>query len=157
MAAPAPSLPTRRILVVEDEDDIREVLKELLETSIDRVQVTTAASGSEGLRAVQSQRPDLIISDYKMPGMNGLEFLQASRAFAPDTPRMLITAFPDLDIAVRSINEAHIENFLHKPLDPQVVIEKVDRILQIQAAKHEKERALARGLKELSERLAEKS
>ena len=154
--ADSPDLPTRRILVVEDEDDIRAALKELLESSLDRVEVTLAADGTDGLRALQRMRPDLIVSDFKMPGMNGLEFLQAARAYAPETPKILITAFPDLDLAVRSINDAHIENFLQKPLDPEVVLEKVNRILLLQAAKHDKERALARGLKELSERLAEK-
>lgn len=152
-----PVLPPRRILLVEDEEDIRLALKELLESSLDRVVVATASSGAEGLHSVQAARPDLIISDYKMPGMNGIEFLEASRAFAPDTPRILITAFPDLELAVRSINDAHIENFLQKPLDPVVVIAKVERILNMQAAKHEKERALARGLKELSDRLGDRS
>lgn len=155
MAAPADP-PPRRILLVEDEEDIRLALKDLLETSLERVEVALAEDGAAGLRAVQRLRPDLIISDYKMPGMSGLDFLQAARAYAPDTPRILITAFPDLDLAVRSINDAHIENFLQKPLDPGVVVEKVERILHLQAARHEKERALARGLKELSERLAER-
>lgn len=153
MTDPEP-LPPRRILVVDDEEDIRVALKDLLESSLDRVEVTIAEDGASGLRVLQRLRPDLIVSDYKMPGMNGLEFLQASRAQAPETPKILITAFPDLDLAVRAINDAHIENFLQKPLDPVVVLEKVDRILLLQAARHEKERALARGLKELSERLA---
>ena len=148
--------PPRRILIVEDEEDIRVALKDLLESSLERVEVTLAEDGNAGLRALQAQRPDLIVSDYKMPGMSGLDFLQAARAYAPETPKILITAFPDLDLAVKSINDAHIENFLQKPLDPEVVLEKVNRILLMQAARHEKERALARGLKELSERLAEK-
>lgn len=148
-----PALPPRRILIVEDEEDIRTSLKDLLESSLERVEVTLAASGMEGLRAVRAAKPDLIISDYKMPGMTGVEFLEAARAYAPDAPKILITAFPDLEIAVRAINEAHIENFLQKPLDPDTVVQKVDRILRIEAAKHEKERALARGLKELADRL----
>ncbi|HWH08197.1 MAG TPA: response regulator [Candidatus Thermoplasmatota archaeon] len=152
MAEPA-DLPPRRILVVDDEEDIRVALKDLLESSLERVEVHIAEDGAAGLRHLQRARPDLIVSDFKMPGMNGLEFLQAARAFAPETPKILITAFPDLDLAVRAINDAHIENFLQKPLDPAMVVEKVNRILLIQAARHEKERALARGLKELSERL----
>ena len=143
----------RRILLVEDEEDIRLSLKELLETSLDRVEVALAANGEEGLQHVRDAPPDLIISDYKMPGMTGLDFLEAARAFLPDTPKVLITAFPDLDLAVKAINDAHIENFLQKPLDPEVVVQKVDRILRMQAARREKERALARGLKELGERL----
>lgn len=155
--ADAPDLQPRRILVVDDEEDIRVALRDLLESSLDRVEVTIAQDGAEGLRVLKGLRPDLIVSDFKMPGMNGLEFLQAARAYAPETPKILITAFPDLDLAVRAINDAHIENFLQKPLDPETVLEKVNRILLMQAARHEKERALARGLKELSERLAKES
>ena len=154
MSAPAPP-PERRILVVEDEKDIRDVLKELLESSLSDVRVETAASGVEGLRKLGTFRPDVIISDYKMPGMTGLDFLEAARAQAPDTPKILMTAFGDLDLAVRSINEAHIENFFQKPIDPELVVAKLDRILRMQEAHREKEAALRRGLQALREQLAE--
>ena len=83
----------RRILLVEDEPDIRASLKDLLEMQIPDLLVETAATGAEGLRMMPKVRPHLIITDYKMPGMNGLEFLAASRALAPETPRILMTAF----------------------------------------------------------------
>ena len=147
--------PERRILIVEDEEDIRAVLKELLESGLDRVRVDTAGTGMEALRKIPTFRPDVIISDYKMPGMTGLDFLEASRAVAPDTPKVLMTAFGDLDIAVKAINDAHIENFFQKPLNPEAVLQKVDRILQMQEARREKEHALSRSLEALKERLAD--
>lgn len=107
------------------------------------LEVTIAASGAEGLRALPAARPTLIITDFKMPGMNGLEFLEAARAIVPETPRMLMTAYPDLDITTRAINEAHIENFLAKPIEPEELIAKVVRIFQMEEARHEKERQLA--------------
>ena len=143
----------RRILVVEDEQDIRDLLKELLESSVPSVEVSLAPTGGDGLRMMELDAFDLIITDFKMPGMNGLEFLQAARARSPDTPRVLMTAFPDLDIAVRSINEAHIENFFAKPLDPDEIVEKVTRILDMQEARVLRERAFARSANLLADRL----
>ncbi|HUR69258.1 MAG TPA: response regulator [Candidatus Thermoplasmatota archaeon] len=143
--------PVRRILLVEDEPDIRASLKDLLEMQIPGATVALAANGAEGLRAMTAHRPDLIITDYKMPGMNGLEFLEAARAASPDTPRVLMTAYPDLEVATRAINEAHIENFLAKPVEPEEMIEKIVRILQLGHAKLEKERSLARSLRELAQ------
>jgi YesN/AraC family two-component response regulator len=116
-------------------------------------QVVPAANGAEGLRQLPTVRPQLIITDYKMPGMTGLEFLEAARAIAPETPRILMTAYPDLEVATRAINEAHIENFLAKPIDPDEMIGKIVRVLQMQEAKLDKERQLARTLRQLSETL----
>lgn len=143
----------RRVLVVEDEPDIRDSLKDLLEMGIPDLTVDLAANGAEGLRALQATPTHLIITDYKMPGMNGLEFLAAARAMAPETPRILMTAFPDLEIATRAINEAHIENFLAKPVDPDEILAKVTRVFQMEEARHEKERSLARTLRQLQEAL----
>jgi len=145
--------PVRRILLVEDEPDIRASLKELLEMQIPGAEVDTAANGAEGLRLIGAKHPHLIITDFKMPGMNGLEFLAAARASAPETPRMLMTAYPDLDVATRAINEAHIENFLAKPVEPDEMIAKIVRILQLSESKFDKERQLATTIRQLQETL----
>lgn len=143
----------RRVLVVEDEPDIRASIKDLLEMGIEGCKVHLAANGPEGLRMLQEVRPHLIITDFKMPGMSGLEFLAAARAVFPETPRILMTAFPDIELATRAINEAHIENFLPKPVDPAEMVAKVQRVLDMEAARHEKERSLARTLRLLQETL----
>lgn len=144
-------MPPRRILLVEDEPDIRQSLKDLMEMQIPELSVTTAENGHEALRLLPEVRPTLIITDFKMPGMNGLEFLAAARALAPETPRVLMTAYPDLEIASRAINEAHIENFLAKPVEPDEMIQKVVRIFQIEEARVDKERQLARTIRQLTE------
>lgn len=142
--------PHRRILLVEDEADIRDSLKALLEMSIPGVDVALAATGAQGLSVLNSHRADLIITDYRMPGMNGLDFLAAARALSPETPRIMMTAYPDLDVATRAINEAHIQSFLPKPLEPDDIIAKVVRAFQAAESKVEEERALARNLYALS-------
>jgi response regulator RpfG family c-di-GMP phosphodiesterase len=72
---------------------------------------------------------DLILSDYKMPGLNGIQFLEQARERLPDVPRILITAFPDLEVAIDAINQARVEAFLIKPLDPDQVVERVRQAL----------------------------
>ena len=136
---------------MEDEPDIRQSLKELIEIQLPEAQVDTAATGAEALRMLPTARPHLIITDFKMPGMNGLEFLAAARAQMPEVPRILMTAYPDLEVATRAINEAHIENFLAKPIEPEELLAKLVRIFQMADARHNKERALARTLRELQE------
>lgn len=119
----------RRILVVEDEDDIRDLLAELLASSLENVAVEARPDGPSALRAIAATPPDLIITDFKMPGMNGLDFLAHVRLQLPNVAAILITAFPDLDIAVRAINEARVQSFLQKPIDPPQVVRVVGGIL----------------------------
>lgn len=137
---------TNHVLVVDDEADILESLKDLLEASLDDVEVLPASSGQQALDIIQNQKVDLIISDYKMPKMNGLEFLASAQKAAPGVPRILLTAFPDLGIAVRAINETGIENFITKPFEPSEAVETVSRILLERRRKTDRDRAFARSI-----------
>ena len=136
----------QRLLVVDDEEDIRESLKALFETCLDDVDVSTAASGAIALDLLSKETIDLIITDYKMPGMNGLEFLSRAAKQGPSIPRILVTAFPDLEIAIRAINEANIENFFTKPFDADQVLEVVRSILRTQRAQDLRNRSFARSM-----------
>src|SRR5260221_11863616 len=97
---PAGGAPQRRqvVLLVDDEADIRDSLKMLLEASIEGIDVQTAESGMAALDVLGRQGVDLIITDYKMPGMNGLEFLQRSPKVAPRVHRIPVTSSPDARI-----------------------------------------------------------
>ncbi len=143
----------QRILVVDDEMDILESLKDLLVASIDNVEVRTAISGAEGIKVLEQESVDLIITDYKMPGMNGLEFLEKSKDMAPKAPRILVTAFPDLQIAIRAINEAGINNFFTKPFDPGKVIEVVNEMLSSRRKDTMRNQSFARSLDVLRRRM----
>lgn len=144
MASPGPPARHQRVLLVDDEPDIRESLKMLLEASLEGVEVEPAASGALALDALQARPFDLIITDYKMPGMNGLDLLARAKKAAPRTPRLLITAFPDLDIAIRAINEAGIENFFTKPFDPDQILRVVRQLLHEQRVQAIRNRSFAR-------------
>lgn len=137
----------RRVLIVDDEDDIRGSLKDLIESASPGTECLTAAGGPAALEILDTTRVDLIVSDFKMPGMDGIEFLTAAGQQAPHVPRILITAFPDLQVAVRAINEAGIENFFTKPLDPEEIVRVVEDTLAAKDAQVQRERALARALR----------
>src|ERR1051325_9000915 len=79
----APMLENPRILVVDDEAAVREAVASLLETFLDGARVRQAASGQAGLVALNEEAADLIVTDFKMPGMNGAQFPPRGRQSAP--------------------------------------------------------------------------
>lgn len=105
-----------RILVVDDEPDVVQALANTLERArrID-CQVETALSGEEALEAIDADGFDLVLADYRMEGMNGAELLARVQERDPDVPRLLITGYVDLDIAVEAMEEADIHYYLQKP------------------------------------------
>jgi len=117
------------ILLVDDEPDILESLSDVFQLHLPGVKVLSAPNGQKALDLLASEHVDLIVSDYKMPGMDGLEFLTKARQVAPAASRILITAYPELNVAVRAINEAQIQNFLTKPITPQALMEAVNSAL----------------------------
>lgn len=117
------------ILVVDDEPDILESLTDVFALHLPGVKILTASNGAAALAILAKEEVGLIVSDYKMPGMDGLEFLTKARQAAPGAARILITAYPELNVAVRAINEAQIQNFLTKPITPQALLEAVNAAL----------------------------
>ena len=81
-------MPRHRILVVDDEDNLRDVLVEVLRR--DGHEVDSAGDGDEGLRRAEAQRYDLLITDLRMPGLEGPELYRAVRARYPDDPPRVI-------------------------------------------------------------------
>ena len=109
------------ILVVEDEEDIRELLKYNLEK--EGYQVFGAATGEEGLRAVRDRRPDLILLDLMLPGLDGLEVCRRIRGEAQTQPLpiiMLTAKGEEADIVTGL--ELGADDYIVKPFSPRVLL-----------------------------------
>ncbi|MGO8757588.1 MAG: response regulator [Terracidiphilus sp.] len=117
-----------KILFVDDEasvlDGYRRVLR--LEFSL-----TTALSGEQGLATIKATGPyAVVVSDMRMPGMNGAEFLAQVRQRAPDSVRILLTGHADLDSAIDAVNKGNIFRFLTKPCEKQVLVDAIHSALE---------------------------
>jgi two-component system NtrC family sensor kinase len=104
---------TIKILCVDDEPNVLSSLKRLF---IDEdYTILTANSADEGLKALEQEHIQLIISDFRMPSMNGVEFLKKVYSQWPDTVRMVLSGYADASAIVSAINEGHIYKFVPKP------------------------------------------
>ena len=104
-----------RILCVDDEPRILEGIENNLGFDFD---VTTAGSGKEGLRCLEYRGPySVVISDMRMPEMNGAEFLAKVRERWPDTVRILLTGQADAEAIERAHQVAQVAEVFHKPWD----------------------------------------
>ena len=148
--------PPRRqcVLVVDDEPDITTALATYLQDGLG-LEVLQAGSGDAALALLGDRAGDavdLVITDYKMPGMDGLQLLRTVAEAAPDLPRVLMTAYPDVDVAIQALNEGRILHFMSKPINPTDLRDVVAAILAERRARQQREAALQRSLHELRRR-----
>jgi two-component system NtrC family sensor kinase len=105
----------RSVLIVDDEEHVREALERVLEKQ--GYAVFTAADGEEALRILQARAIQLLITDHDMPGMKGVELLKQVRESHPHVCRILLTGNADRETVVRSINEGEVYRVILKPWD----------------------------------------
>ena len=131
------------ILVVDDEPNVRKVLGAMLEQA--GYLTTRAATGDEALGLVRAQDPDLVITDLKMPGMDGLDLLRRLKEGFPEIPVILLTAHGTVEAAVEAMKQGALD-FLAKPFDKTRVLEIVAKGLgQAERARAEFQGPLAGG------------
>lgn len=121
------------ILVVDDEPDIREAIQDLLSSSFQRATVLSAESGSRGLAILGDHPVDLIVTDYKMPGMNGVAFIRAAEKLVPGVARVILTAF-DRELMRELGSTATRETILQKPVEAELLLQVVQESLAGAAA-----------------------
>jgi len=103
----------QRVLFVDDEPNVLEGIQRTLRK---QVQLQTASSGADALRLMREAGPfALVVSDMRMPAMNGAQFLAKVREQEPDTIRMILSGQADLEATISAVNEGHIYRFLTKP------------------------------------------
>jgi LmbE family N-acetylglucosaminyl deacetylase/ActR/RegA family two-component response regulator len=109
-----------RILVVED-DPVSALFVERVLTKRGGFEVTHSPDPADALRLVESQDWDLVLTDVEMPGMTGLELLEALRRVSPELPVAVMTAYASVDYAVRALR-SRADEFMEKPVKPEQLI-----------------------------------
>ncbi|GIX08182.1 MAG: acetoacetate metabolism regulatory protein AtoC [Candidatus Poribacteria bacterium] len=117
----------RSILVVEDEDTLRESLQRILEK--EGYSVRVAANGEEGLAEIRKQPPALLLTDLRMPGMDGLDLLRATKMLAPETQVIVMTGHGTVETAVQAMKEG-ADDFLEKPLSRAVLLPVIEKAME---------------------------
>lgn len=107
----------RTLLLVDDEENILAALKRLLRR--DGYTLLSAGSGEAGLEMLRQHPVDVILSDQRMPGMCGVDFLRQARALRPETVRLVLSGYTELQSVTSAINEGAIYKFLTKPWDDE--------------------------------------
>lgn len=105
----------RTLLLVDDEDNILSALRRLLRR--DGYDIVTATSAAEALQRLAEHDVDVILSDQRMPGMTGVEFLRRAKDIHPATVRMVLSGYTELQSIMDAVNEGAIYRFLTKPWD----------------------------------------
>jgi CheY-like chemotaxis protein len=122
-----------RVLVVDDNPDVRELIAAVLERA--QAEVATAASADEALEAVKSRRPDVLLCDLHMPGIDGFELIHRVRAWERTAgagaaiPAAAVSAYASLGRRLRHARD-EFQAFLTKPVDPDALVQTVRDLAQ---------------------------
>ncbi len=128
------------ILIVDDDRKITDMLRRTL--AYEGYHVATAADGAEALTKAQAQRPDLVVLDWLMPGLDGIEVAKRLRE-ADDTPILMLTARDAVEDRVTGLDSG-ADDYLVKPFTPAELLARIRALLRrAEAAAHKKEKPLA--------------
>jgi DNA-binding NtrC family response regulator len=119
---------SNRVLFVDDEPN---VLQALVRQHGRRFEVQTALGCEDGVQAIIKDGPfAVVVSDLRMPGMDGINFLSMVRRFAPDTIRVMLTGQNDPRLKMEAVDKAEIFQFLAKPCPPDVLSQTLELALE---------------------------
>jgi signal transduction histidine kinase len=119
-----------RILIVDDDEALLEALPEALRLRMNGIAVDTAATAFDALERIRDVDYDAIVSDIKMPGMDGLELLTEIKQLRPGTPTLLITGHGEHDLAVRALRGGAYD-FVQKPIDRDYFFASLERAIRM--------------------------
>ncbi len=124
------------LLFVDDEANILSSLKRLFRPFGYRI--FTAESGAHGLEIMERESVDLVVSDMRMPEMNGAQFLEKAREKWPDTVRILLTGYAEIGSTIEAINKGQIYRYISKPWEDNDIILAIKHALQQKQLEREK-------------------
>jgi two-component system chemotaxis response regulator CheY len=123
-------MPKGKVLIIDDESDVRDVLKFHLSES--NYQIIEAENGQEGIALLKSEdnlsNVGVLLCDIRMPKVNGIECIQYIRQEAPGIPVVVVTGFPDTQMAVNLMNEG-VKDYLVKPVEKEKLVATVDKLV----------------------------
>ncbi len=145
-----------KILLVDDEVNVLLAYQRHMR---EQFHVTLAGDGAKGISVLKEQGPfAVVVADYRMPRMDGIQFLSLARQFEPDTVRIMFTGYADLDIAINAVNEGNIFWFLTKPCAPRkfkkALIAAVEQYKLVLAERELLEKTLKESIKVLTDVLS---
>lgn len=151
--------PMSRILIVDDDPALLEALPENIRNRMGDIQVDTADSGARALSLIAEVDYDAIVTDIKMPELDGLSLLEKARQIRPDTPTLLITGHGERDLTVRALRGGAYD-FIEKPIERDQFIASLSRAIQARQLKrqvNEQKQTLARHAGELERMVQERT
>jgi two-component system chemotaxis response regulator CheY len=117
-----------KVLIIDDEEDVREVLK--FHLSGQNYQIIEAENGEDGIRLLKSEdnmvNVGVILCDIRMPKVNGIDCIQYLRKEAPGIPIVVVTGFPDTEMATQLLKDG-VKDYLVKPVDKEKLVSVVKK------------------------------
>lgn len=136
-----------RILIVDDDESILKALRRMLTMTpctagdiVFKLTVDVFTSPEDALEEAGHVPYDLVLSDYRMPGMNGVQFLKAFRERQPDAARLILSGYADLNGLIGAINEAGISRFISKPWNDYELVSTLGQVLALRELTLENQR-----------------
>jgi HD-like signal output (HDOD) protein/ActR/RegA family two-component response regulator len=120
----------KRILFVDDDPSVLQGIKRMLHSKRNEWEIAFAPGAEEALRLFEQKEFDVVVSDIRMPGMDGATLLAKIKEHYPGAARIILSGYSEADVAIRATASAH--QFLAKPCDPKELVSAVDRVCNVQ-------------------------
>lgn len=126
---------TQRILIIDDEVDMLMLLRMIIEDNTD-YDVESTNSPTEGIKLFRENDYDLVITDLKMPGLDGMDIFDEFKEMKPDVPVIMITAYGSIEISDEALSKG-VAEFITKPFRKDSILFTIRRVLELASVRRE--------------------